>query len=145
MSTVEIRGRDSSSKELSAIKVTDGAQHVIPVDMIAGYLFADEKLSVTNVRQSIAIPSGLAAIEITFFPTAAGSSYDLLDVVMNASSDSEADAKLSAPGSRYVVPAGKSLRQIVPFGGTSITRIDFKTRAAAGGANLVLTYGRMPE
>lgn len=143
--TVEIRGRDASGRDSSAINVTAGAVHTIPIEMLSGHLFVDEKQSVSTARQTILIPSGLSAIEVTFFPTAAGSVYDLLDVVLNATTDTEADAKLSTPGTRYVVPSGKTLRQVVPPDGDVVTRIDLKTRAAAGGANLVITYGRMPE
>ncbi len=120
------------------------AGSLVKVEEPSGYIYVTEFTSVSNSRQSISVPTGLEAIEITMFPTASGSVYDLLDIVLNASNDGDADTKLSTVGARYPLPAGKTLRQEVPSGGTKITRIDLKTRAAAGGSNLVIVYGRMP-
>lgn len=117
---------------------------LVKVEESNGFIYENEFTSISNTRQSISIPSGLEAIEISFFPTAGASVYDVLDVVINASNDGDANTKLSTVGTRYPIPAGKTLRQTIPSGGTLITRIDLKTRAAAAGANLVVIYGKMP-
>lgn len=116
---------------------------LVKIEESNGFIYENEFTSISNTRQSISIPSGLEAIEVSFFPTAAASAYDILDVVINASTNGDADTKLATVGSRYPIPAGKTLRQTIPSGGTLITRIDLKTRAAAAGANLVVVYGKM--
>jgi hypothetical protein len=117
---------------------------LVKIEESNGFIYENEFTSISNTRQSVLIPSGLESIEISFFPTAAASVYDVLDVVINASNDGDANTKLSTVGTRYPIPAGKTLRQTIPSGGTLITRIDLKTRAAAAGANLVVIYGKMP-
>lgn len=117
---------------------------LVKIEESNGFIYENECTSISNTRQSVSIPSGLESIEISFFPTAAASVYDVLDVVINASNDGDANTKLSTVGTRYPIPAGKTLRQTIPSGGTLITRIDLKTRAAAAGANLVVIYGKMP-
>lgn len=117
---------------------------LVKIEESNGFIYENEFTSISNTRQSLLIPSGLESIEISFFPTAAASVYDVLDVVINASNDGDANTKLSTVGTRYPIPAGKTLRQTIPSGGTLITRIDLKTRAAAAGANLVVIYGKMP-
>lgn len=117
---------------------------LVKIEESNGFIYENEFTSISNTRQSMLIPSGLESIEISFFPTAAASVYDVLDVVINASNDGDANTKLSTVGTRYPIPAGKTLRQTIPSGGTLITRIDLKTRAAAAGANLVVIYGKMP-
>lgn len=124
--------------------VTAGGAHVLTPADVPGYIYAFEIASISNTRYSISLPSGLEAVEITLFPTAAASVYDILDVCFNAATDGDADTKLGAIGSRCPVPAGFTLPQYVPEGGALITRIDLKLRAAASGANLVVIYGRMP-
>lgn len=117
---------------------------LVKIEESNGFIYENEFTSISNTRQSISIPSGLESIEISFFPTAAPSVYDVLDIVINASNDGDANTKLATVGSRYPIPAGKTLRQTIPSGGALITRIDLKTRAAAAGANLVIVYGKMP-
>ena len=117
---------------------------LVKIEEPNGFIYENEFTSISNTRQSVSIPSGLEAIEISFFPTAAASVYDVLDVVINASTNGDADTKLATAGSRYPIPAGKTLRQTISSGGTPITRIDLKTRNVASGSNLVVIYGKMP-
>ena len=117
---------------------------LVKIEEPNGFIYENEFTSISNTRQTVSIPSGLEAIEISFFPTAAASVYDVLDVVINASTNGDADTKLATVGSRYPIPAGKTLRQTISSGGTPITRIDLKTRNAASGSNLVVIYGKMP-
>ena len=117
---------------------------LVKIEEDSGFIYVNEFTSLSNSRQSLTVVGGLNALELTFFPTASASIYDVMDVVLNAVSDSDADTKLATVGARYVVPAGKTLRQIVPSGGTLISRIDVKLRSAASGTNLVVVYGKSP-
>lgn len=140
MSSIEVRGRDSSTKELAALKVADGALHVVSPADVPGALAVYE-LSNVNTRQKIDLAVPASAVEIVSVDMGS-SSAKVFDIVLNAASDAAADANLAVAGARVPLPIGKSYQQYVQGTATKISRIDIKARAAETGSNLIVVFAR---
>lgn len=120
----------------------DGSARVVLPEHVAGDLFTYEWSNVTNTRQSYAIGgAGASAIELLFLDLGS-SNQPILRVVLNATGDADANAKLAAIGSRIPVPRGIPFRQVVSNPSGNITRIDFITPTAESGANMLVLHGR---
>lgn len=140
MSSIEVRGRDSSTKELAALKVADGALHVVSPAEVPGALAVYE-LSNVNTRQKIDLAVPASAVEIVSVDMGS-SSAKVFDIVLNAANDAAADANLAVAGARAPLPIGKSYQQYVQGTATKISRIDIKARAAETGSNLIVVFAR---
>ncbi len=120
----------------------DGSARVALPEHAAGDLVTYEWANVSNTRQSFTFAgAGASAIELMLIDMGS-SNQPVLRVVLNATSDADATAKLAAIGSRIPVPRGVPFRQVVLSAEDNITRIDFVTPSAETGANLLILHGR---
>lgn len=118
------------------------AAKVATMAEVPGDLITYEYSNVSSTRQTFTIGgAGASAIELLFLDMGS-SNQPVLRVVLNASSDADATAKLSAVGARIPVPRGMPFRQLVAAAADNITRIDFLTPTAETGANLLIIHGR---
>jgi len=94
---------------------------------------------VSNVRQKMVYPSGAKFVSIMYklLPGATAVSGQFLKIVVNASSDADADGKLSVDGSNIIMCQGDD---IVLYASdlSPVYRIDIKTEIAVGSEKTVL-------
>lgn len=94
---------------------------------------------VSNVRQKMVYPSGAKFVSIMYklLPGATAVSGQFLKIVVNASSDADADGKLSVDGSNIIMCQGDD---IVLYASdlSPVYRIDVKTEIAVGSEKTVL-------
>lgn len=94
---------------------------------------------VSNVRQKMVYPSGAKFVSIMYklLPGATAVSGQFLKIVVNATSDADADGKLSVDGSNIIMCQGDD---IVLYASdlSPVYRIDVKTEIAVGSEKTVL-------
>ena len=125
MSTVEIRGRDSSSKELAPLSINDGALNVINQADKPGSLFTEEIDALNATRQRKDIPLG-ARLVVIDTNAISGSTSRYVYLTYNAINDTAADTALSSATTRIRIPVGR----VVEIGfsdSAKCNRIDLKT------------------
>lgn len=133
---------DAVTKRLREVEWVAGAAKVLTLSEVPGDLITYEYSNVSSTRQSFVIGgTGASAIELLFLDLGS-SNQPVLRVVLNAISDADANAKLSAVGARIPVPRGVPFRQVVAAAADNITRIDFLTPSAETGSNLLIIHGR---
>lgn len=129
--------------DLADVERVDRALKVVSAADLPGDLVTYEWTNVSNTRQTFSFAGlGASAIELLFVDTGS-SNQPVLRVVLNATSNADADAKLAAVGARIPIPRGVPFRQAVLGVEDNITRIDFITPTAETGNNLLVLHGRM--
>lgn len=106
----------------------------VPVNVVPSLI-----RDVSNVRQKMVYPSGAKFVSIMYklLPGATAVSGQFLKIVVNASSDADADGKLSVDGSNIIMCQGDD---IVLYASdlSPVYRIDVKTEIAVGSEKTVL-------
>lgn len=125
MSTVEIRGCDADSRELTPLVVNDGALNVINQSDKPGTLYTDEIDALNATRQKKDIPLGARAV-IVDTTAISGSTSRYVYMTYNAINDTAADTALVAATSRIRIPIGRVV-ELTFAEAAKCTRLDFKT------------------
>lgn len=133
MSSIEVRARDSSTKELSALKVADGALHVVSPAEVPGALTPALIRDLTNVRQSLQYPSGAkwATLMYRLLPGATATANQFARIVINALSDADANGRLATDGAYIALTQGDEI-VMTAITGDLIYRIDVIASSAVG-------------
>lgn len=99
----------------------------------AGTLVSVLIRDITTTRQRIVLPSGAKVVSISYklLPGATAVTNQFLRVVLNASSDADADGKLATDGAFIPICQGEDIT-IPAESDALITRIDLITSAAVG-------------
>ena len=131
--TVEIRGRDTSTKELAALKVADGALHVVSPAEVPGALTPALIRDLTNVRRSLQYPSGAKWVTLTYrlLPGATATANQFTKIVINALSDADANGRLATDGAYIALTQGDEIVMTATTGDL-IYRIDVIASSAVG-------------
>lgn len=112
------------------------AVKTIPPDQRQGSLILFELTNLGTTRRKIDIPSGTGAITL-YLRDKGSTSLGEVWVAVNAGTDTEATALLSAAGSR--IPLFPGDRITIPAV-SPITRLDFLASAAETGAHKLVVY-----
>ena len=97
-----------------------------------------EVLDQTTTRTTITLPAGAATLRIGY-TNLTSRDGKLLYVVLNATSNTDANTKLGLAGQRFVIPIGES-REFTFGPNALLTRIDLASDAASETGDTIVTY-----
>lgn len=92
----------------------------------------------TTTRTTITLASGAATLRIGYSNLTSGVGKRLY-VVLNATSNTDANTKLGLAGQRFVIPIGES-REFTFGPNALLTRIDLASDAASETGDTIVTY-----
>lgn len=116
------------AKALLTVAPFDRPQEVTPGEV------ADQ----TTTRTTITLPVGAATLRIGYTNLTSGAGKRLY-VVLNATSNTDANTKLGLAGQRFVIPIGES-REFTFGPNALLTRIDLASDAASETGDTIVTY-----
>ena len=97
--------------------------------------------SLSNTRHALTPPAQCTGVEIWYLDPAGNSTGQMLGIVLDAASDSDANSKIAVAGSRAFVPVGAGFREYRSQD-DYITRVDLKTHSAETNSNKIFVVYR---
>lgn len=122
---------------------TDGADHTIPPDLLPGPIVIYEIDNLTNARQDVYFPSGAVAISISYKQSGTiAATGRFAYVAANATSDPDADGKLSTTGLRDPVPFDDTVASLIDTN-IPVTRLSLIAAYAESGHSKIIIKARI--
>ena len=124
-----------------------GINHAVPPDQVPGSIVIYEVINLSNSRVTRNFPSGATAIEFSYRQNSSSGTTTATGravyIVVNATSDPDADAKIALIGSRDRLALGDDTGEI-RADSSPITRVDVQAEAVEGGHSTLKIKARIP-